>query len=99
MKINFFHFLILFILFLKFKKSNLILNLYYFSIEGSIDCMDFLHEKGIIHGNICCSNLLRKENDGLKICDFKYSQRKDNTRQIDESEVKSIKWSSPQGKF
>ena len=61
-------------------------------------CLSYLEEKEIIHGNICCDNILRKENDQLKLCDFELSHTIYNPLILSEKDLSRIQFCAPEVK-
>src|SRR5438045_3023276 len=73
------------------------ISLFIFSVGSITRIMTYLEEKGIIHGNLCCENLLRKENDHLKLCDFEISQSISSLAPL--KDISRIKWCPPEVKM
>ena len=68
------------------------------SIHQISICLSYLEEKEIIHGNICCDNILRKENNKLKLCDFELSHSIYNPLTLSEKDLSRIQFCAPEVK-
>ena len=53
--------------------------------------MSILEEYEIIHGNLCCSNILRKDENNFKLCGFSNSCIVSES-QINKPKIDKIKW-------
>jgi len=80
------------------QNKNLLVGTLIRLIHQISSCLSYLEEKEIIHGNICCDNILKKGSNQLKFCDFKFGHTLSKPLILSEDDISHIQFCAPEVK-